>query len=198
MTKKLMIGAAVGALMVSGALAQSPNAPSSPSASPPPAASQSAPGTKAAPPAATNSKPDAAAASGKADFVASQKPDQWLASKFKGTDVLGPDNQKIGDVSDILFDKAGKIDAYIVSVGGFLGMGAKEVALAPASFDVVPADNGGSPKLKVSMSKDDLKNAQNFARYEPPKPAATTGSGLAGSSGLGGPRPSSNTAPTGR
>lgn len=185
MTKKLMIGAAVGALMVSGALAQSPNAPSSPNATP-------------APPAATNSTPNAAAASGKADFVAAQKPDQWLASKFKGTDVLGADNQKIGDVSDILFDKAGKIDAYIVSVGGFLGVGAKEVALAPASFDVVPADNGGSPKLKVSMSKDDLKNAQNFARYEPPKPAATTGSGLAGSGGLGGPRPSSNTAPTGR
>ena len=29
----------------------------------------------------------------------SQKPDQWLASNFKGTDVLGADDKKIGDVS---------------------------------------------------------------------------------------------------
>ncbi len=48
------------------------------------------------------------------------------------------DSQKIGTVSDILFDKDGKIEAYVVSVGGFLGMGAKEVALAPASFEVIP------------------------------------------------------------
>ena len=71
--------------------------------------------------------------------VSQQKPDQWLASKFKGTDVVGADNQKIGDVTDILFDKNGKIEAYIVSVGGFLGIGAKDVALA-AVF--VPGDGG--------------------------------------------------------
>ena len=35
-------------------------------------------------------------------------------------------------MTDILFDKNGKIEAYIVSVGGFLGIGAKDVALAPS------------------------------------------------------------------
>ena len=42
-------------------------------------------------------------------FIAAQKPDQWLASKFSGTDVIGPNNEKIGDVNDVLFDKDGKI-----------------------------------------------------------------------------------------
>jgi len=171
MSKKLMIGA----LMVSGALAQSLTPLSSSSSSPPAAADKTG---------------------GKADFVSSQKPDQWLASKFKGTHVMGSDNKKIGDVSDILFDKSGKIEAFVVSVGGFLGMGAKEVALAPSSFEVVPGH-----KLKISMSQDELKQAQNFARYEPPRPS-TTGSGgglggLPGSSG-GGMRPSSNTPPSGK
>ena len=187
MTNKLMLGATIGALMVSGAFAQSPNVPAGSPATPP-AATQPAPADKSAAPAAGMT-------SAKGEFVASEKPDLWLASKLKGTDVLGSDNQKIGDVSDILFDKTGKIDAYVVSIGGFLGMGAKEVALAPSAFDVVPADNGGVPKLKTTMTKDQLANAQNFARYEPPRPAGTTG---AGSSGLGGARPSSNTAPTGR
>ena len=191
MTKKLMIGAAIGALMVSGALAQSPSPPSSSSSSPPAAAQK-------------DSTPPAAAqkAGGKADFVMSQKPDQWVASKFKGTDVVGADNQKIGDVSDILFDKTGKIEAYVVSVGGFLGVGSKEVALAPTSFDVIPGQNGSADKLKLSMSQDELKQAQNFARYEPPHPT-TTGSGGGGLNSLpgnngGSMRPSSNTPPTGK
>ena len=158
MTKKLMLGAALSALLVSGALAQAPGAPPSPSA-PPAAADKSA----------------APASAQKADFVMSQKPDQWLASKFKGTNVIGADNKKIGDVSDILFDKTGKIEAFVVSVGGFLGMGAKEVALAPSAFDVVPGENGGADKLKVSLTTDELKQAQNFARYSPPR-RTTTGS----------------------
>jgi uncharacterized protein YrrD len=129
-------------------------------------------------------------------MVASQKPDQWLASKFKGTNVMGSDNQKIGDVSDILFDKTGKIEAYVISVGGFLGMGAKEVALAPSSFDVIPGQNGNADVLKLSMSKDELTNAHNFARYEPPRPAGTTG--LGSSARPGGMMPSSNTPPSTR
>ena len=104
MTKKLMIGAAIGALLASGALAQSPTPPPSSSSNPPAAAQQSG---------------------GKADFVMSQKPDQWLASKFRGTEVMDADNQKIGAVSDILFDKSGKIEAFVVSVGGMMGIGAK-------------------------------------------------------------------------
>ena len=138
MTKKLMIGVAIGALMVSGALAQSPNLPSNPSSSPP---------------AATQSQ----AGGGKADIVTAQKPDQWLATKFRGTEVDGADNQKIGAVSDILFDKTGKIEAFVVSVGGFLGMGAKDVALAPTSFDVVPGQNGAADKLKLSMNQDETQ-----------------------------------------
>ena len=76
---------------------------------------------------------------GNAQFVTKQSPDQWLASKFKGTDVIGADDKKIGDVSDILFDKDKKILAYIVGVGGFLGIGAKDVAIDPASFQACPA-----------------------------------------------------------
>jgi hypothetical protein len=171
-----MVGAAVSALMISGAMAQTSSTPSSPSSTPPAASSTS---------------------SGSAGFIASQKPDQLLATKFKGTDVLGADNQKIGDVSDILFDKGGKIEAYVVSVGGFLGMGAKEVAMAPSAFEMVPGDNGGEAKLKTSMTKDQLTNAQNFARYEAPKPATTTGTGGAGG-GMGGSRPAGGGAPSSR
>ena len=178
MLKKLMVSTALSAILTTGAFAQSPSTPSS---SNPPPAQASAPAKES---------------SGKMNFVSSQKPDQWLASKFKGTDVLGSDNQKIGDVSDILFDKTGKVEAFVISVGGFLGVGSKEVALAPSSFDVVPGTNGAADKLKLSATKDQLKDAQNFARYEPAR-SATTGTGS--SSGMGvGMRPSGGTTPAGR
>jgi len=174
MTKKLMLGAALSALMLSGAFAQ---APQSPSATPPTATPSGQAQPSATPvPAAKSDEAKPSSSAGGANFVTSQKPDQYLASKFKGTDVIGSDGKKIGDVSDILFDKNGKIDAYVVSVGGFLGMGAKEVALAPSSFTVEPGTNGGSDKLKLSMSQNDMKQAQNFKPYEPPRPV-TTGAG---------------------
>jgi sporulation protein YlmC with PRC-barrel domain len=167
MLKRFVLMSAVSAFAIAGALAQTPSPPSSTAPS-------------AAPSASSDMKSDMKTGEGK--FVASQKPDQWLASKFKGTDVLGSDDQKIGDVSDILFDKTGKIEAYVVSVGGFLGMGAKDVALDPAAFQVVPGDpnsaTNSSPKLKTSMSKDELKNAANFEPYKEPR--ATTGTAPGG------------------
>ena len=103
--------------------------------------------------------------------------------------MLGPDNKKVGDISDILFSKDGKIDAYVVSVGGFLGMGAKSVALAPSAFQVVPASTGSSSttgsasgssasssdaiKLKISMSQDQLKQASDFKTYKAASSAST-------------------------
>jgi sporulation protein YlmC with PRC-barrel domain len=127
-------------------------------------------------------------APGKPEVVTTQQPDQLLASKFKGTEVLGLDNKKIGEVKDLLFDKEGKILAYIVSAGGFLGMGSKDVALAPKTFQVIAGQDGGSEKLKITMSENDLKQAQNFQAYEPPR-SSTTGSGATTS---GGARPSTN------
>jgi sporulation protein YlmC with PRC-barrel domain len=179
MLKRLALISTVSAFALGTALAQAPDRPAT-SPSTPPAASQEAPKADT---------PKADMKAGDAKFVSSQKPDQFLASKFKGTDVVGADNQKVGDVSDILFDKNGKIDAYVVSVGGFLGMGSKEVALAPDAFQVIPGDpnsaTDSSPKLKISMTKDQLKEAANFEPYKPPR--ATTGAG--GTGGAGGTRP---------
>jgi sporulation protein YlmC with PRC-barrel domain len=173
MLKKILLSTALSVAVAGGAFAQSPSA------------SDNAPAVK--------SDSMKSESSGKTNFVSSQKSDQWLASKFKGTDVVGSENEKIGDVSDILFDKRGKVEAFVISVGGVLGVGAKEVALAPSSFDVVPGQNGSSDKLKLAATKDELKNAQTFARYEPPKPTSTTGSGTP--MGNGGMRPSGTTTP---
>jgi sporulation protein YlmC with PRC-barrel domain len=191
MLKKLLLSTALSVAVAGVAFAQSPTTPTTPPSSAPSSAPSSTPSSSDTAPATKADAPAAKSESGSKNFVAAQKPDQWLASKFKGTDVVGSDNQKIGDVSDILFDKSGKVEAFIISVGGFLGVGSKEVALPPSAFDVVPGTNGSSDKLKIAATKDELKNAQTFARYEPPRPTSTTGSGTTG----GGMKPSGTTTP---
>ena len=173
MLKTLMISAAVSALMVSGALAQADLSPKPPTAT--------APKAEAFP-------------HDTAKFIAAQSTDQWVFSKFKGTDVLGPDNAHIGNVSDMLFDKNGKILGLVVGVGGFLGIGEKSVAIDMGAFQPVPADTGSSTgaggntamvsrnddptmvKLKVSWTKDQLKNAPDFQYYKSPSRTSSTGS----------------------
>jgi hypothetical protein len=163
MLKKLMITTAIGGLMIGSAFAQGDKPPS-----PAPAAKS----TEMTQPSSSSSP-----AASSAKFVNSQRQDQFLASSFKGTDVIGADDKKIGDVSDILFDKDGKIEAYVVGVGGFLGIGSKDVALAPAAFQVVAGDKSKneSDKLRLSMTKDQLKEAANFEPYKQPR--QTTGAG---------------------
>ena len=179
MLKKLMITTAITALMIGGAAAEgmSPNLPAAtpaPSATPAPAVTPATPAPAAK---STEMSTPAASSTNSAKFINSQRQDQFLASKFKGTDVIGSDDKKIGDVSDILFDKDGKIEAYVVGVGGFLGIGAKDVALAPSAFQIVPGDKSKneSDKLRLSMTQDELKQAANFEPYK--APSSTTGMG---------------------
>jgi hypothetical protein len=62
-------------------------------------------------------------------FVKDQAIDQWRASKLVGVSVMGADNSKIGKISDVLFDHDGKAQVVVIGVGGFLGIGAKDVGV---------------------------------------------------------------------
>ena len=163
MLKRIMAVAAVSGLALTSALAQTTTPPSSPSTSP----------TSATPAAPAPKASAAVSPAGKANFVTKQTADQHLASKFNGTDVIGADDAKIGDVSDVLFDKDHKVIAFIVGVGGFLGIGAKDVAIDPASFQAVPGKDATDTKLRLSMTKDELKAAPAFEPYQPPRPVSS-------------------------
>lgn len=47
----------------------------------------------------------------------------WRASKVIGVNVYNENNDKIGDISELIIDSAGRVEGAVVSVGGFLGMG---------------------------------------------------------------------------
>jgi len=53
----------------------------------------------------------------------------WQASKVIGLNVYNGSNEKIGDIKQLMLDKDGKVDAVVIGVGGFLGMGERDVAV---------------------------------------------------------------------
>jgi PRC-barrel domain len=161
MIKRILVTTAVAALMISSGLAQSTNNAQS-----------------------NNNDADAP------KFVPAQTADQWVFSKFKGTDVIGPNNETIGGVNDLLFDKSGKILGVVVGVGGFLGLGQKNVAIDMSAFQAMPgggsntqapATGGNDPtnvKLKVAWTKEQLQQAPDFQYFKPPESTRPTTTGM--------------------
>lgn len=62
-------------------------------------------------------------------FMTQMSADQIMASKLIGTRVIGANNESIGDINDVLIDRSGRVVAAVVGVGGFLGIGEKDVAV---------------------------------------------------------------------
>ena len=109
MHSKLIIGGLLASALVVPAFAQS-TSPSAPSAPP-------------APPAATAPAPGAGAAM----TTPASTSDLWRASKLIGLDIYNDQNEKLGDVSEVLVDKSGKVAGVVIGVGGFLGMGQHDI-----------------------------------------------------------------------
>ena len=54
----------------------------------------------------------------------------WRASKLMGLDVYNEANEKLGDINELILDNNGKVNAVVIGVGGFLGMGEHDIAVS--------------------------------------------------------------------
>jgi sporulation protein YlmC with PRC-barrel domain len=97
-------------------------------------------------------------------------PGQIRLTQMNGATVYDPQNQKIGDVKDVILDRNGRVAEVVLDVGAFLGMGGKLVAVSMNDIKTTFDDNN-KPKFSVDMTKDQLKSAQAFDLNE--KNAAT-------------------------
>lgn len=108
MIRHIVIASVGAGLLAATAMAQT--------ASPPPPSS--AGGTSSTTAAPASPPPTNLAGQGK-----------WRSSKLIGVDIYGPDDKKVGDVTELIVDKTGKVEMVTVGVGGFLGIGSKDVAV---------------------------------------------------------------------
>jgi sporulation protein YlmC with PRC-barrel domain len=61
--------------------------------------------------------------------AAAHRDGQWRGSKLIGLNVYNDNNEKIGDIAELIVDKSSKVDNVVLGVGGFLGMGEHYVAV---------------------------------------------------------------------
>jgi sporulation protein YlmC with PRC-barrel domain len=95
--------------------------------------------------------------------IVTQEADTVLADRdFIGQTVYAPDKAKIGTISDLILSKDGKsVQGFVIGVGGFLGIGERNVALKMEKLKV-SNNQDGSVMLTMDMSKDELSNAPVF------------------------------------
>ncbi|QPC95403.1 PRC-barrel domain-containing protein [Mesorhizobium sp. INR15] len=113
----------------------------------------------AAAPAADNTTAPAATTAMAATDKASMTPvdpGNIRTQELVGTTVYGANDADVGEIGDVVLTKDGKVDALIINVGGFLGMGEKEVAIGMDKLSFM-ADKNGKHYLYTNFTKDQLK-----------------------------------------
>jgi sporulation protein YlmC with PRC-barrel domain len=137
----------------------------------------------AAPPAQSGTAAGAASEVITADKVSA---DTWRASKLIGVGIYGPDDEKVGDVNEVLVDRKGQMQAIVVGVGGFLGIGEKDVAVPFGEVEwsdqpvnpapTVPPGTQPAPTGTPSTATGTMPPA---ASTTPPATEGTTGPAMA-------------------
>jgi hypothetical protein len=101
-----------------------------------------------------------------ADILSSIPSTAITLTNYYKQNLYDPSDSKIGEIVDVLVGNDGKIAAFIVSVGGFLGMDSKDVAVP---FNAVHAtQKNGSWYLTMNATKDALKGAPGY-KYDKAK-----------------------------
>lgn len=86
-----------------------------------------------------------------------------LTSKLVGLSVYNSENTDVGTIKDIAFDASG-VQAYIVAVGGFMGMGDHYVAVKPSAITIRHDIANDKWRASMNTNEDQLKAAPEF-RY---------------------------------
>lgn len=125
-------------------------------------------GTTTTTPGATSTAP---AMSGTAATLTQPGPDDVMGDDVIGMRVRNAQNENLGTINDLVIDKQGRVKAAVLSVGGFLGIGDKRVAVP---WDQIQWRQEGNDQIAtVNMTKDQLTQHAEFK-------ARDTGSGAAG------------------
>jgi sporulation protein YlmC with PRC-barrel domain len=87
--------------------------------------------------------------------------DEMFSSKLKGLSVTNQKDETVGEITDLAIKK-GEIDALILSVGGFLGMGEHYVAVSPSSVNLRYDAKNDKWLASMNTTKEALKAAPEF------------------------------------
>jgi hypothetical protein len=94
-------------------------------------------------------------------YIGAQATEEDLASNWIGQSLYNGSDENLGDINDILLDSDGRVRAVIVGVGGFLGIGEKDVAVNFAAIEP-RSDEDGDISLYLNATQEQLEAAPEF------------------------------------
>lgn len=112
------------------------------------------------------------------DFIVAQTPGHVMGENLIGADVISADGDVVGPVADLIIDQDRRLVGITVSVGGFFGIGDREIGIPISAMVVAPdvAENGttepGDPfsgpvgDVVLSLETEVIEQAPEFARLE--------------------------------
>jgi sporulation protein YlmC with PRC-barrel domain len=113
----------------------------------------------------TGAEPEAAEPAGEA-IIPEQTETQVRAEDLMGIPVVGSGDEEIGKVEDLIFDEQEKITGVVVGVGGFLGVGKKEVGLDWDQAKLEMDEDSKITRIVIGLTKADLEAAPDFKTTE--------------------------------
>lgn len=106
-------------------------------------------------------------------FITVPETGAWRVTDLEGKAVYGAENESIGEINDVLVSQNGSINAVIIGVGGFLGIGEKNVAVDMSALELGPgADQQQADAASASASSE--TTTSTAAGTSTSAPAATT------------------------
>ncbi|MGO9421097.1 PRC-barrel domain-containing protein [Roseiarcus sp.] len=152
--RKVLFAAAAIPMLAGAAVAQNGSPPANSPANTPPASMSNEPTT-----ARTTT---AAETPSKGPSFISVPDTAMLSENVVGLDVYNSQNNDIGKIHDVVLDKDNSVKGYILSVGGFLGMGTHYVAVDPGAVNITYDANQKTWRAAMNATKDELKSAPEF------------------------------------
>ncbi len=141
--------------------------PAAAGAAPAAAGGDAAPGAPQAAPAAPAAEAHAAPAAPAAEepaFIVSEPPDALFSSDLVGEAVYGSAAEKIGDINDLLISPGGAVTGVVIGIGGFLGVGEKDVAVPLGALSMQRVDN--RVEITIDATEAELAAAPGFVRAD--------------------------------
>ena len=88
----------------------------------------------------------------------------WRSSKMIGLNVYNEQNEKLGDINEIILDKDGKALGYVIGVGGFLGMGEHDILVEPSKIKFVNEPVRSTSNTNAPTNTKNVSNTGSSTR----------------------------------
>jgi sporulation protein YlmC with PRC-barrel domain len=96
----------------------------------------------------------------------------WRASKLIGLGIYNEANEKLGDINELILDKNGKVNAVVIGVGGFLGMGEHDIAVSMDKLTFVEEPVRTSSTAPPTTARDTTTGAATAPANKTTPPTA--------------------------